>query len=310
MSLIEAQKRGADLTESVMAALEFHEEQRPRTRQSADRIVGMSEMGGCREFLRATWAGDEKQPEIGVKWPAFVGTAVGDMIETIVQEMGFRTQEDVELVLERSGRRVPGHLDIRANDYAVVDLKTKDGLAHIRREGPSFKEKAQIAGYLVACIQMGKLQPGSSGHLMYFDRSGKEVWPEVWSVDHTTALSILAAVEERINDVETALETGQTQGYLRDEPRSWCQSVKCPFRKACWEGDVPPGKIDRPVEIKLVADYVAARAEAKEAERLRLERKELLLGIEGLATDGTQVKWTMSKTPSGGITEKLEVIEP
>jgi hypothetical protein len=227
---IEADELGAMLGDAILGAVADWQNNSPRSQQSKARILGMSEMGGCREYIRATIAGEPKTPQEEIKWPAFVGTALGDSIEEIIGGMGFSTQEDAKLTLPRTGITVMGHLDARTKG-AIVDLKSKSELATVRREGPTFKEKAQISGYLVAKVQEGVLDEDATGHLVYLDRSGRDSTTHVWSTTYQNALLILDAVEERLLDVQHALATGTREDrngrLMTDEPRSWCESVQC-----------------------------------------------------------------------------------
>jgi hypothetical protein len=306
---VEADIKGLEIGEMVMAAIGDWQQNAPRTKQSTQRILGMSEMGGCREYVRATIAGDPKGPPESLKWAAYLGTAIGDHIEGILGEMGFHTQEDAVVTLPRTGITVRGHLDARTND-GIIDLKTRDGLADVRREGPPFKEKAQISGYFVGKVQEGVVDKNATGHLVYLDRSGKENEPFVWSVTYEVALAILDAVEDRLVDVQTALATKVSQTYLRDEPESWCYAISCPFYAACWEGYVPTNKITHPRALDAVRRLVENRDDEKGAKERREAAREDLRGVEGVTPDGVVVRWTISNTESGGVADRLDVRVP
>lgn len=299
----EATSIGLALGDAVIAALEDFQRNAPRTKQSSSRVLGMSEMGGCREYIRATIAGDTKNVRDGVKFAAYMGTAIGDFTENILGGYGFNTQEDAVVELPRTKIKVRGHLDAR-NKSAVIDLKTRDELTEMRREGPSFKERAQISGYLVGKVQEGVLNTESTGHLVYLDRSGKDEVPYVWSVNYETALLILDAVENRLEDVQNALATGQRAP--RDEPESWCYAISCPFYDACWAGYTPTAEIAHEREIKAVQEYVAARAAVKDATAMQKAKRAALIGVEGVTPEGTVVRWTLTTTAQGEST-RLDV---
>lgn len=304
---LEANETGLMIGGLVLTAVGDWQQNAPRTRQSAARVLGMSEMGGCREYIRASIAGDVKAPPDPLKWAAFIGTAVGDMIEKILGDYGFITQEDVTLTLPRTGIQVSGHLDARTSTY-VLDLKSVDGLADVEREGPSFKNKAQISGYLVGLVQMGKLDEASTGHLVYYDRSGKTSETYVWSVTYDQALLILDAVDDRLTEVAESLATGRHAS--RDEPESWCYAISCPFYMACWDGYTPTGKVEHPRQLDAVRRRVEARDDAKNAAERLDQAKEDLRGVEGVTPDGTIVRWTLSETPTGRIADVLNVRTP
>ncbi len=304
----EADQRGRDFGNAILAAVGDWQQNSPRTKQSTSRILGMSEMGGCREYIRATIAGDIKVPPKPLKWPAFVGTALGDMIETILGDYGFATQEDAVVTLPRTGIRVKGHLDARTRN-AVIDLKSRDELAEVRRDGPPFKEKAQVSGYLVAKVQEGVLDESATGHLVYLDRSGKIDEAFVWSTTYDNALLILDAVEDRLLQVQNALASGYSQGYLRDEPESWCWAIGCPFYSKCWEGYMPTSDITHERELEMVRKFKEARKERDELIALVKNYRDALRGVEGKTPDGTTVRWSISQY-EGGLGDRLDVREP
>lgn len=302
VSQVEANAIGLELGEQVLVSVTDFQANSPR---SAQPVLGMSQIGGCREFIRAFIAKDERGLQEELKWAAYLGTAVGDHIETILGDMGFTTQKETFLTLPKSGIKVRGHMDIRGKN-AVGDLKTKDGLAAVRHDGPSFKEKAQISGYLIAELQAGRVDEDATGTLIYLDRSGKT--PEVftWTTTVAQAYLILEAVEERLADVQKALASGYSQGYLRDEPESWCWAVKCPFYMACWNGYTPTEKVTHERELDAVRRYTQARDEEVNAKERKEQAREDLRGVEGITPDGTIVRWTLSARDNG-TSERLDV---
>lgn len=301
-----ADERGTELGVMVMEAIADWQTNAPRTQQSTKRILGMSEMGACREYIRATIAGDIKQPGRELKWPAFVGTALGDFIENILGSYGFVTQQDVTVTLPRTGITIRGHLDARTKN-AVIDLKTRNGLEAVRRDGPPFKEQAQISGYLVGCVQEGTLDKGSTGHLLYLDRSGSDDSTYVWSVDYEAALAILDKVEDRLMEVQQSIATATHA--TRDEPESWCYNVQCPFYSQCWEGYTPTTALDHPREMAAVMQFIESRDKRDEYTALAKQDREALRGVEGVMPDGTVVRWTISKY-EGGVGDRLDVRVP
>jgi len=314
-SAIEANQKGFDLRDRVVEAVRLARANSERTQQSKERVLGMSDLGGCREFIRASIAGEPKDAVDGIKWAAEVGTAVGDYVERILGETGeFDVQETVVLTLPKTGIKVTGHLDeIDALNDLVADNKTVDGLADVTREGPSFKNKVQCAGYLVAGVQAGRLTEQGTAHLLYFDRSGKSSEPYVWSTNYEGALLILDAVEDRLLDVQHALATGGREGrdgrLMTDEPESWCWAIKCPFYSKCWDGYTPTGKVEHPRQLEAVRRFVQARADEKDAkERRELARKDLV-GVEGITPDSTIIRWTLSQAREGQMSERLDVRE-
>lgn len=307
MASVEVDRLGQELGDSIMAALEHAQSNAPRTLQSESRVLGMSELGGCREYIRSTIGGDPGEREAGLKWAAMVGTLLGDGIETIVAASDERVITQHRLTLElwvgQTRVMVSGSADLLYRGYAVADLKSRDGLAMVRRYGPSFKERVQISGYLVAAIQEGLLDVNSFGTLVYYDRSGKEKVTHTWSTDYEQALKILDAASARLADVEHAMETGQHA--TRDEPESFCKKIQCPFYQSCWEGYEPKALIESERDLELVDRYTTARREEEEAKQRKESARHELRGVEGVTPNGVVVQW---KVLANG-TERFEVRE-
>lgn len=326
----EARAKGHALGVRVVNAIARARAEAARTQQSNARRLGMSDLGGCREFLRATIAGEPRGPQPKVKMAAEVGTALGDHVENILRDQeGFITQDDVVVTLPRTGIQVAGHVDeMDPEADLVADNKTVDGLADVQREidrhyenprdDPYLKNKIQISGYLKAYIERGTLTENATGHLVYFDRSGKTAEPFVWSINLDAANYYIDVAEERLLDVQHALATGTRNGrdgrLMTDEPESWCAAIQCPFYSACWEGYTPTGKIEHPREMDAVRRRLEALADIKDATSRSEQAKQDLRGVEGVVDDGphkgTIVQWTLRETDSGRITETLNVRPP
>lgn len=313
MTSIDAEFRGAQMAGLIWASVKAEQVEHPRTVQAReDRLLGMSDLGGCREYMRSMLMHEEGAESLELKWPAMVGTILGDGIEKIVQRrLGEQviTQRRVTLTLQVDGFTVvvTGSADLIFVDTGVVDLKSKAELATIRSKGPSFKEKAQISGYLLAAIQEGLLDTQAVGTLLYYDRSGRDATTHEWTIDYEGALLVMDAVMIRISDVAHAIDTGQTA--TRDEPESWCRAVHCPFYQHCWKGYVPSGAIEDDVTIELVKDYMLARDDLKLASMRRESAREALMGTEGVTPDGVIVRWTEYMNSHGEPAYRLDVMD-
>lgn len=308
------QARGIAMGEQIWEAVRLAQANAPRTLQSESRVLGMSDLGACREYIRATVAGEERWPGENLKLAAYMGTAGGDKIEADVSAAFEHavTQHRVTLVLEVDGQeiRVSGSADLFLTvpfmgvDEGVLDLKSRDGLSEVRREGASFKEKVQISGYLTAAHQEGLLDDGAIGVLFFYDRSGKDRGFHTWTVDLAGAARILEAAKLRLAEVVSSLATGRHAP--RDEPESWCWQVQCPFYYGCWAGYTPTEKIEHEREIAAVDRYVEARAEQKAVvSRLNAAKVDLEF-VSGVTPDGTTVAWTEL---ANGV-RRIDVREP
>ena len=293
---------------------------RPRSTQTH---IGPSELGHCREYVRAKVAGDEQRELPIVKWAAFIGTAVGEMLEEVMKTRGAMTQTPVSYTLPRHGFQVHGSLDVLwpkvpaeydALPYdppldgtvfnQVWDWKSKDGIDGVMREGPARKEWIQISVYLLAALDRGYVDEDGIGVLVYYDRSGKDkqVWTQAVTVRE--ARGWIETAEERLDDVIAALAKpsyGDGERHLRDEAESHCFYFGCPFYWQCWpESYQPDGVITDERSIKAMEQYDAGRELAKVAKKLQDEAKGILgVGEENPVagrSDTWQLDWKLRES--------------
>lgn len=316
---LEHKLKGERLMRELFWAVGTFDQARPRTVQGMAGILGFSDLGGCREYIRASVAHDEKFPAPHpLKLPAFVGTWGGEGMEQAAQWFyGDAVKTQVKLTLDLGdGIIIDGSSDIiYVEEGAVVDLKSKAELDTVRRDGPSQKEWIQISGYLVACIQKGILPDTATAHLIYWDRSGQDTKGHVATIDFDLAIFYLDIARKRLEDVAVAIEQGVVQSYLRDEPESWCFAVSCPYYNTCWEGYTPTNEIEDPALIEAIAGYAKARDDEKAIGKVKAAARASLKQpngngdvhhVEGMTPDWI-VKWTLVENPSGSMTERLEV---
>lgn len=279
-----AEKIAAEIRQAIAS----HTMGSARSRQQAEQRIGISEIGACRSYIARMISQQPYDPPTDdIKWPAFVGTAIGDRVErALYEQFGHRTQIHVTLTLP-SGREIPGHVDVNTGE-AVWDLKTVNGLATVRREGPSFKHKAQVCGYRKALIDAGELHPDVPAALAYLDRSGEDSDPYVYVIEPHECDFILAEVDSRLDDAEYAVIHGIEEAP-KDEPLTWC--VYCPFFNTCRADRQPEGLIDDPGQLEAVQRYLDGRELKKEGEGLMKSAKRDLEGVSGSTGEHT-VTWT------------------
>lgn len=318
----EHKEKGERIARAVMLAAGEFDQARPRSAQSLAGGLGFSDLGGCREYIRATISGDERRyPKHPLKLPAFVGTWGGEGIErAMAWKFGEAVKTQLQLRLDLGdGIVIQGSSDIIwLGENAVIDLKSKNGIEEVKRDGPSLKEWIQISGYLVACIQGGVLGMDATAHLIYWDRSGANPVAHPATIDYDLALYYLELARGRLNDVAVAFEQGVVgNSWLRDMPESWCFAVGCPFYWQCWDGYTPTNEITDPNLIAAVDAYAEVRDEEKEVAKLKAARREMLKQANGAGdihyvegrTPRWIVKWTLVENPSGYVSERLEVRE-
>lgn len=301
----------------LLSAVEEESASRPRTLQ---KTLGPSSVGGCREFIRATVAGDPGIPErprgIDAAW---VGTVGGDALEEIfARRLGAKVQVPFRVTLPRTGLVVVGSGDaVFVDKNMVIDLKSKDGFTEVEKDGASLENLVQLSVYILAGVQMGLLTEGAEGRLVYWDRRGVDKVLKALVLTYDAALRFIDIAETRLLEVQDVIERGspeEARWGLRDKSPSLCHYTQCPFRAACW-GDSehrPTGAIEGEDEIALVTAYIRARAEEKGATAWKASAKEDLRPIAGGITpkieaegvpenDGWIVTWrgnTLNVTPA------------
>jgi hypothetical protein len=300
---MDAEMRANALREHVTAAIDLWGESRPRHQQTLERIVGASDIGSCREYVRRLVVGEEFTDDPPT-WAADVGSAVHLIVEEAMvgaNGAGLSLSDD-ELVIFPdggegirttlpSGFEVLGHPDGLYPKYGIVpDWKTKDGLATIARTGPSQQEWWQVSLYALGLHQAGLIEMPLEEvvvALVYFDRSGKQPEPVV----HAKPFDMLDVIsaDQWIEDVTYAVKHGEVA--MRDKPASWCEAC-CPFVSDCRSDDtVEGGLITDPDLISMMEQYLAAQADAKLAKQLMDEAKSALLNVQG-SNGEISVKWT------------------
>lgn len=290
------------LADRFLQALKDFESAKPRNKQIR---LGPSELGGCREYIRNVMVGSPMQDED--EWPtaAVVGTLLGEHLETVAEQyMGALTEVPVTATLP-NGLKVSGHADIvLIEDNAVIDAKSKAGLATTRREGASLENLIQISVYTLGLVQAGVLTEGATAHLIYVDRSGSDQSIHEVELDWDKIMYYIEMCMMRLDEVvqvQEFIEQGDTQYVrtLRDKTPPYCYSPKvmCPFRDLCWEGsEWKPEEADITDEetISNVEAYNQARDEVKTWMEIKDTLRDRLVGVGGMTPGGLSVNWAGS----------------
>lgn len=301
---------------------------RPRSQQV---VLGPSEVGGCREYIRSVVENEPGLPETGFRAAAFMGSAVGEYLEKAFGDAAAAlTQIEIECELYRTKITVAGHSDAIIPPTVVdlpnttvkevlaggllVDFKSKAGLATVEREGASLENIVQVCVYLVGAVQMGILPPTASAALVYVDRCGTDKRFSTVTFDYEEAQRWVDLAEDRLMDVQEVIARGsleEDRWALRDKSPSWCFAVQCPFRENCWGGSEhrPTEKIEHPDELEQVRRYIVARDEEKDAQSRKADANRHLWGVSGITPDGTTVSWTPTgrKGPDDSPIMRLDV---
>lgn len=274
-----------ETTERVLRVIDDLTTGTARSLYAASRKVGVSDIGSCREYVRRLLIDEEFSDDPTSKWPAFVGTAVGDLMEQgyVKRYKNAISQASVTVPIEvatDSGSyqiRLPGHPDIVDPDAdLLIDWKTKDGLGVVR-SGAIPKDWFQVMLYAKACIKAGWLTEGCRVAIVYLDRSGAESVPVIHERQYDP--DVIQEAEAWLEDVIYAIE--HNEEAERDQPRTFCESY-CPYVSACRGRDTDvEGLLTDPEVIKAVDLLVDARVRAAEANADKKAATAVLAGING-----------------------------
>jgi hypothetical protein len=259
--------------------------QSARSEQAQKRLLGVSDVGGCHEYVRRVIVAEEpSQTPHAYDLAALVGTAVGDHMENAfidqMPDAGWVKQATVTVRLEVRGWQlaIPGHPDL-FNRTDLIDFKTRDGLGVVRRTGPTDQERFQRALYASALMAEGRMDEDCWLHNIYLDRSGRDTKPVVWSEQYDWR-TVMDAIEW-LGDVIYAVENMEES--IRDKPRDWCWAA-CPFAPNC-RGDQDTdveGTITDPLFVDALAVYRDSNEVIKAAQKDKESAASVLLGVSGV----------------------------
>jgi hypothetical protein len=291
---VEAVELQDDLAAKVETAFRRATNESDRSRQSNTNVLGVSDIGNCHEYVRRMIVNEEPSQDVDrYDLAAFIGTAIGDHIEAAMVAMfpgdGWVKQAEVTVQLHVRGfeLNIPGHPDLH-NRRHLIDFKSRDGLAVVRRTGPSDQERFQKALYAKALIERGDMDRKDCWlHNVYIDRSAVTSTPVVFSEPYDEA--IVAQAIEWLDDVLYAVQMDEFA--MRDPAREWCWAC-CPFAPQCrgeQDSDVS-GLIDDPVYLEAIDVYLTSSEQIKALEKDRKSASSALRGAEG-RTETHSVRW-------------------
>jgi len=268
-----------------------HKFESDRDRQSVEGRLGISDIGFCRQYA-AYVVKQQPATDDPPKWAAFVGTAVGDRVEYVVQHMFPIARRHLAVEVELpSGLKLPGHPDI-VTPSGVIDIKTVDGLEVVKFTGASVQQQFQKHLYAAALIQSGDLDEETAWVAnAWFDRSGRQPEPHV-EIEAYDPMWLFWA-DEWLSDVTYAVR--HNEDAAQDKPIQFCE-VACPFFTVCRADDVVKdreggGLLVAPEHVQALSLYVEARKDKKAAERAMEDAQRALAGVSGVA-EGHVLRWT------------------
>lgn len=266
-----------------------------RSIQAQEGRLGPSDIGFCRQKAALMVRGVEAT-DVTPKWAAAVGTSIHNYVEEAIKKMfpdwlmGSVDNLSVTATLP-SGAQISGHPDIVIpSENTVLDIKTVDGFAWVKREGTSQNHKYQRHLYAMGCVEAGlfdKTKPVYVGNI-YFDRSGKEPKPMVFIEEMDPMLT--DEIDSWVQDVIYAVKNNEDAS--RDIPAAVCERI-CQHFTACRGAletfDGGELIIDKDL-VSAVDMYTEARNMEKTAKQMKVEASAMLHGING-STGQWQIRW-------------------
>lgn len=299
----------ASAANAVYSAIQNASNGTDRSKQQQDFIIGVSNLGHCREYARLlmteTPFSDERD-----KSAAFFGTAAGDAIENqlIKDHPGWIKQASVVFTLP-SGGTISGHPDIvipyeiadSVQDVeeaaeegielfvqGVWDLKSKDKLAGVRRYGMSQQQKFQLTAYASGAIDAGMLngdEPIWCGDIFY-DRSGAD--HEAYTIGFWYDPDVVDQIDDWVDDVKYAVI--HQEEASKDMPREWCMNW-CEYATTCRALDTDvEGLLTDPEALAAVGLMNEAADLKRQAKKLETAAKAALENVSGSTGEYT-VRW-------------------
>lgn len=286
-----------EIAESVRAAVNRFSTTTERAEQDKQFIIGPSAIGYCSERLRRQL--DRQVPEDAVEWnKAFIGTFLGDGLETAMQKVYPRllVQSEfwIELKGDRYAYRIPAHSDlIDPAAGLLLDFKTKDGLEYVKRaetaQGYQFQRHlyalgAHQSGLFLPHWELEDIQVGN----IYYDRSGKEPVPhvQVEPFSHDVIREAVWWLEEVVD----AFLAGEEA--TKEPPREVCEKT-CGFFTKCraYDTDVE-GVIRDPKALEAIEMYVEGGDLERTGKKMKNQAKLILQAFEGHTPTHT-LRWKL-----------------
>lgn len=285
-------------TSLITKALASFDNRSSRSLQSDKGILGPSDIGFCRNKARLTTI-QQEQTDHPPKWAAAVGTALHTYIEAALKasypDWKVGSQDDIRCVATLpNGTAISGTPDIVIpENNTIIDIKTVNGFAWIKRNGPSESNKYQRYLYALGLAQNKDLdgtKPITVGNI-YFDRSGKETEPILFTEEIMVFEDPIAKeIEQWVSDVVYAVKNNEEAS--KDVAPAVCEKI-CEFFTACRGGlDVNDGQelIRDSSLLDAIDAYLEGREMEKQGKALKSEASARLEGTTGLTSD-FQVRW-------------------
>jgi hypothetical protein len=281
-----------ELAAQVYQAILAYDREKPRSKQTEDFVVGVSELGFCSERTRRMLAGIVPEPTDTIA--AFIGTAIGDYIErAVVSQFPGNIIRQAEVSCELDGDQgtytLTGHPDLLF-DWGVLDVKTTRGLEIVRRTGPSQQQQFQRH-----CYALGAHRQGLFGDLpledvqvanVWFDRAGEDkachVQMEPFSPEQ------IARAAAWLDEVVYAYARGGPA--MKEPPRTLCENYCGHFRDCRMLDTDVVGLLTDPKHLAAVEMYREGSELEKDGRLLKNQARANLFGVSG-TTSTHALRW-------------------
>lgn len=264
-----------------------------RSAQQALGVLGVSDVGTCRERARRMVTG-MPHTDAPTGLAAWIGTQLHRPALEARKQLAPELLHEVELSIGLpGGYTVVGHADeIDPSEPSVTDLKTVDGLGAIVS---SEQQRFQRHLYAHGAIQAGLVPAeGLLVRNVWLDRSGR--YKRLHVEQEPFDPNMVEMASQWLEDVEYAARRNEEAS--KDRPSSWCAAC-CPFFTGCRGGQSVQGEVVAdPQYAELAGLYRRASDEAKEASLVAEDARRALEDVEGRCGDWL-VSWTTVNAQRG-----------
>jgi hypothetical protein len=265
-----------DYAEAWTADLRVAEMSRDRSQQTQQRILGVSDIAGCRSYGARFLAGDPFT-DADVSQAALRGTWIHNAVLPIISGDGLAGYREHEVRLDvtlPNGQVVRGHGDLLDwEEPSATDLKTANGLAGPKRHGADRQQRMQRHLYGAGMVQSGRggKLPGLVVRNVWMNRNDLLEPPHVEQEPYDPTWLDPAATW--VDEVQYHVDQGP-EGIAnapRDRDVFWCRQF-CPFVTACRGPEtVAVDEVIQSDELAVAAamqrEAIAMEEEAKEIRR-------------------------------------------
>jgi hypothetical protein len=280
-----------EYAQHMKMVLRAYDSQRPRSRQTKEFRLGVSDIGGCPQYA-VYITKQEPFSDAPDTTAAMWGTFLHQGIEHARKHDDPDIIVDAEVLITLSnGVQLTGHPDaIDQAENSLTDDKTVDGLGVVQRHGPTEHQEFQLALYALGAVQSGLLKPDDlTVRLIWYDRSGAEhephVWQKTWHPDD---------VEPAVDWLDNVIYAVQHEEEAEKTPAFDFCAATCPYFSKCRLPDLPEVEdiIEDEEVVRAVESYLAGHELEGEGKRLKKAGRALIDGVSGMVEldDGRKVR--------------------